>query len=125
MYSFGASKLLGLPVEQITKEQRQSHGKVPDLAFQYQGGVGSGKTMGKTYGVKATDAEWNARKEAWRAAHPRIKGTWKQIQGAAINAIRNPGQAYECGHPSRQAKFKMVGSFLWLLLPSERTLGYP
>lgn len=125
VYKLGASKLLGIPVEEITKEQRQSHGKVPDLAFQYQGGVGSGKTMGKTYGVKATNAEWDARKVAWRKAHPAITAVWPEIQRAAINAVRAPGQVFECGRPGRQAKFKMVGSFLWCLLPSGRALCYP
>ena len=125
VYCLGASKLLGVPVDQITKEQRQSHGKVPDLAFQYQGGVGSGHTMGKTYGVKATDQEWAARRDAWRAAHPAITKVWPAIQRAAINAVRNPGQAYECGYPGRQAKYKVVGSFLWCLLPSGRVICFP
>ena len=125
VYKLGASRLLGIPVEAVTKEERQSHGKVPDLAFMYQGGVGSGKTMGKTYGVYATDEEWDARKNAWREAHPRIKAVWKEIQAAAVNAVRNPGETYVCGHPGRQAKYKVVGSFLWCLLPSGRALCYP
>ena len=125
VYKLGASKLLGIPVEQVTKEQRQSHGKVPDLAFQYQGGVGSGKTLGKTYGVKATDAEWDIRKRAWRAAHPAITAVWPAIQRAAISAVQHPGEVYLCGMPGRQVKIKMVGSFLWCLLPSGRALCYP
>lgn len=124
VYKIGASKLLGIAIEEVTKAQRQSHGKVPDLAFQYQGGVGSGKTMGKTYGVKATDEEWNARKLAWRAAHPAITAIWPALQRAAICAVQHPGETYECGMPGRQAKFKTVGSFLWCLLPSGRTLCY-
>ena len=125
VYKLGASRLLGINVEQVTKEQRQSHGKVPDLAFQYQGGVGSGVTMGKTYGVKATDAEWDERKLSWRASHPKISGVWRQIQNAAISAVRNPGEVYVCGHPGREAKYKMAGSFLWCLLPSGRAICYP
>jgi DNA polymerase len=125
VYRLGASRLLGIAVEEVTSEQRQAYGKVPDLAFQYQGGVGSGKVMGKTYGVKATDAEWNDRKEKWRAAHPRIVATWRQIQNAAINAVRTPGTAFACGYVGREAQFKTAGSFLWCRLPSGRVICFP
>lgn len=125
VYKIGASRLLGITVEQVTKEQRQSHGKVPDLAFQYQGGVGSGKTMGKTYGVKATDDEWGVRKNTWRAAHPAITAVWPAIQRAAIAAVQRPGEKFTCGVSGRQAAFKMVGSFLWCRLPSERAICFP
>ena len=125
VYRLGASKLLGVAVEAVTPEQRQSHGKVPDLAFQYQGSVGSGRTMGKTYGVFATDDEWRDRCGVWRAAHPRIVRTWYDIQGAAIRAVENLGNVYECGAAGRQAKFRKVGSFLWCLLPSGRAICYP
>lgn len=125
VYRLGASKLLGVPVEQVTAEQRQSHGKVPDLAFQYQGGIGSGRTMGKTYGVFASDGEWAERRDVWREAHPRIRNVWYQIQKAAIDAVQNSGNVYECGAAGRQAKFRKVGSFLWCLLPSGRAICYP
>jgi DNA polymerase len=137
VYRLGASRLLGIPVEDVTPEQRQSHGKVPDLAFMYQGGIGSGKTMGKTYGVMATDEEWDARKEAWRDAHPatagvrapnyrgRRGGIWSAIQSAAISAVMSPETPFQCGVPGRHATYKMVGSFLWCLLPSGRAICYP
>lgn len=125
VYKLGASRLLGIPVEAVTGEQRQGYGKVPDLAFLYQGGVGSGHTMGKTYGVIATDAEWEERKQKWRAAHPKIVKTWRDIQQAAMLAVRNPGTPFTCGYPGREATFKVVGSFCWLLLPSGRVICYP
>lgn len=125
VYKIGASKLLSIAIEQVTSEQRQSHGKVPDLAFQYQGGVGSGHMMGKTYGVKATDAEWETRKQAWRAAHPAIASVWKPIQQAAILAVLNRDEKFSCGVPGREAVFRTAGSFLWCLLPSGRAICYP
>ncbi len=126
IYELAYSRMFNVPVESVKdpSEERQV-GKVSELAFGYQGGVGSFHTMGKNYGVKVPDAKANEFKEAWRAAHPRIVGTWKQIQNAAVNAVRNPGEAYECGYPGRVARFKMVGSFLWLLLPSGRAICYP
>ena len=126
MYELAYSRMFNVPVESVKNpsEERQV-GKVCELAFGYQGGVGSFHTMAKTYGVKVSDIRANEFKEAWRAAHPRIKGTWKEIQNAAVNAIRHPGDAYGCGYPGRQAKFKVVGSFLWCLLPSGRAICYP
>ena len=125
VYVLGASRLLGCSIDQVTKEQRQAYGKVPDLAFQYQGGIGSGKIMGKTYGVKATDDEWERRKQAWRAAHPAITKIWPALQRAAIDAVRNPGEKFGVGVVGRQAFFKVAGSFLWCLLPSGRAICFP
>jgi DNA polymerase bacteriophage-type len=126
IYELAYSRMFNVPVESVQNpsEERQV-GKVSELAFGYQGGVGSGKTMGKTYGVHASDAQWADWRDAWRGAHPKTKSTWKEIENAAINAVRHPGEAYACGHPNRQARFKVVGSFLWLLLPSGRVICYP
>lgn len=129
IYELAYSRMFNVPVESVKNpsEERQV-GKVSELAFGYEGGVGSFKTMAKNYpeiSGKISDGRANEFKEAWRAAHPRIKQTWKQIQKAAVAAVRHPGEAYECGYPGRVAKFKMAGSFLWLLLPSGRAICYP
>lgn len=126
LYELAYSRMFGVPVDSIKNpsEERQV-GKVAELAFGYQGGKGSFHVMGKTHRVKVSDAKAEEFKTAWRAAHPRITAAWKQIQNAAVDAIRHQGTAYECGWPGRQAKFKMVGSFLWLLLPSGRVICYP
>lgn len=126
IYELTYAKSFGVPVESVKNpsEERQV-GKVMELAFGYQGGVGSFHVMAKTYGVKVSDQKADEFKEAWRAAHPRIKTVWYDIQNAAINAVRSPGDSYVCGHPARQAKFKMAGSFLWCLLPSGRAICYP
>lgn len=126
IYELAYSRMFNVPVESVKNpsEERQV-GKVSELAFGYQGGVGSFHVMAKTYGVKVPDVKANQFKEAWRAAHPRIKATWNQIQSAAVNAVRHPGESYACGFPGRQARFKVVGSFLWLLLPSGRAICYP
>lgn len=126
IYELTYAKSFNVPVESVKNpsEERQV-GKVMELAFGYQGGVGSFHVMAKTYGVKVTDEKADEFKEAWRAAHPRIKKAWYDIQGAAIEAVRSPGSSYVCGHPGRQAKFKVVGSFLWCLLPSGRAICYP
>lgn len=126
LYELAYSRMFGVPVESVKdpSEERQV-GKVAELAFGYQGGVGSFHKMGKNYNVKVSDAKADEFKVAWRAAHPRIVATWKQVEQAAINAVRNPGAAFACGYVGRQATYKMVGSFLWCLLPSGRVICYP
>lgn len=126
IYELAYAKSFNVPVESVKNpsEERQV-GKTMELAFGYQGGVGSFHVMGKTYGVKVSDEKANEFKEAWRSAHPRIVSAWYDIQRAAINAVKNPGEVYACGHPGRQAKFKVAGSFLWCLLPSGRAICYP
>jgi len=126
IYELAYAKSFNVPVESVKNpsEERQV-GKTMELAFGYQGGVGSFHVMGKTYGVKVTDEKADEFKNAWRSAHPKIVSAWYDIQRAAINAVKNPGQVYACGHPGRQAKFKVAGSFLWCLLPSGRAICYP
>lgn len=145
IYELAYSRMFNVPVESVKdpSEERQI-GKVSELAFGYQGGVGSFHIMAKTYGVKVPDEKAEQFKMAWRTAHPAIAGDltygrdedgttfayhkggiWRAIEKAAIAAVNNPGEAYECGYPGRTAKFKVVGSFLWCLLPSGRAICYP
>jgi DNA polymerase len=64
--------------------------------------------------------------DAWRAAHPRIKQLWYDLEDAAISAVRKPGEVFMVGGGDRPAlAFKKQGSFLWLRLPSGRLLCYP
>jgi DNA polymerase len=53
VYKVTAAGVLGIPVADVSKHQRQAFGKVPELALGYQGSVGAFVTMGATYGVKA------------------------------------------------------------------------
>jgi DNA polymerase len=142
IYELAYARMFGVPVESVKNpsEERQV-GKVSELAFGYQGGVGSFHVMGKTYGVKVSDERADAFKEAWRSAHPRIAGirtfnpntgrwyrkggVWKEIEEAALAAANTPGEIYTCGWPGREAKYRKVGSFLWCLLPSGRAICYP
>lgn len=146
LYELAYSRMFGVPVESVKNpsEERQV-GKVSELAFGYQGGIGSFRTMAKAYpDMKVQlmhDATINGFKEAWRDAHPKIAGVrtlnprtgreyrqggvWREIEQAAIGAVLDEGGAYTCGVPGRHATFKKAGSFLWCKLPSQRVICFP
>lgn len=59
-------------------------------------------------------------KLAWRAKNYRITNFWKEVEDAAIAAVKT-NQITVAG----KVKFRKVGSFLFCLLPSGRALCYP
>jgi DNA polymerase len=143
LYELAYSRMFHVPVESVKNpsEERQI-GKVSELAFGYQGGLGSFRTMAKAYPdmrvQEMSDEQINGYKDSWRDAHPAIAGVrnehgyrrggvWYGIQSAAISAIMNPGEKFECGVPGRHATYLMRPDMphLWCLLPSGRAICYP
>jgi DNA polymerase len=59
--------------------------------------------------------------DAWRAAHPRVKDFWNDLEAAAIAAVREPGKVFRVGHIA----YRKEGDFLKCRLPSGRALAYP
>lgn len=142
IYLLGASKITGTPLEEYLayKAQhgdhhpdRQKIGKVSELACGYGGWIGSYKAFGST----EPDDVIKAQILGWRAASPNIPEFWGGqfrglpwdpsrrpelfgLEGHAIAAIQNPGQAYEF----RSIGFYMRGSALIVRLPSGRELTY-
>lgn len=119
IYEHAASGIYRVPIETITKDQRQI-GKVAVLALGYGGGKGAFTTMAKGYGVNVGDEQAEAIKTAWRLANPNIVLFWSLLEDAAIYAVRNPGKKFT----ANSITFLKNGSFLWCRLPSGRTLCY-
>lgn len=120
LYKVMAAGILGKQPHEVTKDERQAYGKVPELACGYQGGVGAFQTMAHTYGLKLSDEKADEIKVAWRNENPNIKRFWYDLDEAAVEAVAHPGRTVQCG----PVAFKVVGSFLWLKLPSGRCLCY-
>lgn len=60
LYKVAYSRAFGIPIEDVTKDQRQV-GKVMELALGYEGGVSAFVTMVSTYGIdlqEMTEAAW-------------------------------------------------------------------
>lgn len=123
IYEHAAAGIYHVPMERVTKDQRQI-GKVAVLALGYGGGVGAFQSMARVYGVKVPDAEADEIKSAWRAVHPATVSYWYDLERAAIRALTDGG-VQAVGPRGREVKFRKAGSFLWLQLPSKRVLCYP
>lgn len=121
LYKITAGRILGKDPSQITDAERQSTGKVPELALGFEGGVGAFQSMAKVYGVKVPDDQADKIKRQWRDAHPRTTQFWRDLTDAAIGATKAKGVITECG----RIRFRRDGSFLWCKLPSGRNLCYP
>jgi DNA polymerase len=121
MYKLTAGGILGKSPEDVTKAERQAYGKVPELALGYQGGVGAFGKMAANYGVNLPEAEIIRIRDGWRAANPRIKQFWWDLETAAFLAIQKPGSVQWID----KLAFRVAGSFLFMRLPSGRFMAYP
>jgi DNA polymerase len=118
-YSETACKIFGVPSGSFDKKSPERNvGKTCDLAFGYQGGLNAWR---KFEPENFTDAEVETFKAEWRAAHPKIKQFWRDIDRATLLAVRERGQMVRCG----RIDLKCTGAFLQLRLPSGRKIFYP
>ena len=102
-YRATAAVIFHTTPDAISKEQR-GVGKTWDLAFGYMGGRGAWR---KFEPERFTDEEVEEFKTEWRAAHPRIKQFWYDIDRAAWTAVRTRGRVVRVG----RVAFKCTGAF--------------
>jgi DNA polymerase len=118
-YCETACRIFRVPSGSYTKDSPERRvGKTCDLAFGYQGGLNAWR---KFEPDRFTDAEVEAFKVEWRAAHPATVKFWHNIDRAAVLAVRERGQVVRCG----RIDLKSTGAFLLLKLPSGRKIAYP
>lgn len=119
LYKLAYSRAFGVPLDEVTKEQRQI-GKVAELACGYQGASGAFDSMAAIYGVTLPPEAVSEAVQRWRKAHARIVRMWYDTERAAKQAVLNPGTEYTCG----RIVFDVLGPFLRAKLPSGRYLSY-
>jgi DNA polymerase len=111
-------KQMGVP-----EGQARIVGKTADLAFGFMGGPGAWRTMAALYlpDDDSDEATIKQRQQLWRSAHPSTVRFWGKINRAAIKATQTPGTTHDAGGVT----FKNDGTFLFMRLPSGRSLAYP
>ena len=118
VYVANAASILNKPYDSVTKEERQSPGKISVLACGYSGGVGAVRKFG---GQGMSDEEISERiVRPWRKSHPMTTKLWYGLEDACMSAVRNPGSI----HSYRSISYKVQGGFLLCRLPSGRMLYY-
>ena len=105
IYELVAASLLQKPVEDITRYERQSLGKTPDLAFGYEGGVNALVTMAGTYGVDLN----NLTEVVWHLIMPDIMersdwmwgkfGSRSGLEKRVYLACNSLKEIWRAGHP--------------------------
>jgi DNA polymerase len=60
-------------------------------------------------------------KRMWREAHPQISSIWRELEDAIRAAINTPDKTFTV----RKLKIRKDGSWLRIVLPSDRALCYP
>ncbi len=146
IYEMSASKITGVPFEEILEYRkrtghhhphRKHYGKVPELASGYGGWIGAWKQFGADEFMD--DAEIKKNILAWRAASPAVVelwgGQWREdpvkkwsftheyygLEGMAIQAVLRPGDVFTY----RYISFLTWGDVLYAKLPSGRCIAYP
>jgi DNA polymerase len=122
IYEASASKMFGVPFEEVTKgSPYREKGKVAELALGYQGAKGALTNMGgEKMGLKPDEMQDIVDK--WREASPNIVKLWRSMESAAIGAIKS-GKTYTL-KDYKNIKFEFDGLYLKITLPSGRTLMY-
>jgi len=119
LYKFMASKIYGIPIEEVTKDQRFI-AKTGSLALIFQGGINSLIKMSKTFGANISDEQAEEIKTDWRESNRPIVDLWKELDETAKTAVVT-GIIQTVGH----LKFGMLGNHLYMQLPSKRRIYFP
>lgn len=125
IYMITAGRILGKPAEQVTKKERQSHGKIPTLALGFGGGTGALFAMARAYGTSFTEEEAWEIVERWRRENDWAVRLWQELQEAVAWCMRMPGRARKVGRVLYSFDSRYLGGTLFCILPDGRVLCYP
>lgn len=139
IYKITAGELLQKPPLEVTKTERQSHGKVPTLSLGFGGGLGALQKMAVNYHVHLDDVVGKAMVDGWRERNPWARDFWGYFKvdrhgnldgwgglwGAANMALRDPGTAYEAGRMAYYFDKSYLNGTLFCAGPSGHMMTYP
>jgi DNA polymerase len=115
---FAAESLYRIGYDEVTKEQRQISKSAVLGAMFGQGAKGLVK-YAEGMGVKLTETQAKSAVDNYRMSYAKVKNLWALCEVAAINAVQNPGVAFDAG---QKVKIKVAKNALWMQLPSGRLI---
>jgi DNA polymerase len=126
IYKRQAGSILNKDPKDVTKAERQSHGKVPVLSLGFGGGKGALFAMARNYGASFTDDEAGEVVQMWRATNPWARRYWDDTWEAAIWCMHNRNQLRAVGgHLHYVYLPDYMHGTLACLLPNGEPLLYP
>lgn len=116
IYCETASGMFGRKVTKETDPEGRQVGKVCELAFGFQGGVGAWRNFESS---DRPDEEIDGYKTAWREKHPAIVAFWRGVEDASVGCVMT-------GKPRsyRGIEFALRDGYMTCRLPSGRLLWY-
>lgn len=126
IYKQQAGSILNKDPKDVTKSERQSHGKVPVLSLGFGGGKGALFAMARNYGASFTDDEAGDIVEKWRATNPWARRYWDDTWEAVIWCMHNHNKLRAVGSHLHYVYLPdyMHGT-LACILPNGEPLLYP
>jgi DNA polymerase len=99
-------------------------GKRGDLSFGYQGGVRAYRNFAPA-DDPTSDEQIKGYQRKWQNLHPRTCLFWKDVNRAAVIAVKHRGMTTHAGIAGRPLRFNADETALRTALPSGRELSYP
>lgn len=118
-----ATRLFNVPYERVVKSQRKL-AKPAVLGCGYGMGAAGLQAYAQGMGIQLTMDEAQRHVSVFRTAYREIVDFWANIEAVAYAAVQNPGVDYVVKTPGEPFRFRRMGSFLFLFLPSGRRLAY-
>jgi len=115
---FASSALFHVPYDDVTKDQRQI-AKSAVLGCMFGQGSKGLVDYAKGMGVTMSLAQSQEAVDNYRATYPKVKALWGLCEAAAIDAVQNPGTAFNAGS---KIVIKADNRALWMRLPSGRLI---
>jgi DNA polymerase len=109
-----------------SEDTARAYGKICDLAFGYQGGVGAWQNFAPENDA-SDEVTIKRYRDSWRNQHPATVRFWYALDRAAINAIHCPSTDYRivARGLNDRVTFRYDAPFLRVRLPSGRSISYP
>jgi DNA polymerase len=115
---FASESLYRVPYEEVTKDMRQVSKSAVLGAMFGQGAKGLVK-YAEGMGVKLSEGQAKNAVDSYRMSYALVKELWAKCEGAAIQAVENPGNPFRAGD---RLVLKVAKNALWMQLPSGRLI---